>query len=132
MHTNITRADLEVFELTIGGVDVAIVKPHNHLMGTTWDAIEAAARALLGDRQVMLVGREQAVATPALPDFISYDEAARVLTVYGIRYSVEMLESLGMGFPLNTPLQIVSREDGLLTLQRIEPPPAEQQQQEGA
>ena len=41
-------------------------------------------------------------------------------TIEGIRYSAELFRQLGRLIPLNEPFVIVSREDGVLVIQRYE------------
>ena len=46
----------------------------------------------------------------------SYDEARDVLTIEGIRYSGELFRGIGLETPVGAWIQIVKREDGVVTL----------------
>jgi hypothetical protein len=46
----------------------------------------------------------------------SYDAIRDVLTIEGVQYSGGLFREFGLG-PLNRPLKIIKREDGLVTVQ---------------
>lgn len=65
------------------------------------------------------VAEEVAEATQFSPLQFSYDEAADVLTVEGIRYSGDMFRILGGMMPVGETFEIVARADGVLTVKAI-------------
>jgi hypothetical protein len=50
----------------------------------------------------------------------SYDPDKDQITIEGIHYSGSMFRDLG-GFPIGEVIEIVEREDGVLTVKRYEP-----------
>lgn len=50
----------------------------------------------------------------------SYNRQEDVLDVEGIRYAGEMFRMVGFGAPANTPLKILKRDDGVLTMVLME------------
>jgi hypothetical protein len=53
---------------------------------------------------------------PALHEHIQIDDAADVITIYGIRYSGELFRGLGFDLRPDQSFQIVKREDGVITI----------------
>lgn len=51
----------------------------------------------------------------------AYDRANDLLTVEGVTYAGEVFRQLGALAPLDTPLKIMSRGDGVITLVLMEP-----------
>lgn len=52
---------------------------------------------------------------------MSYDEASDILTIEGIRYAGELFRQFGKVMPLNTPLKLLSRDNGVLVVAQMEP-----------
>lgn len=50
-------------------------------------------------------------------DFIKIDIDHRIITIFGIRYSMEIFRHLGLG-ELGSWIQIVRRENGVVTCER--------------
>lgn len=48
---------------------------------------------------------------------ITIDFEQKVITVYGVRYALEIFEHLGLG-PIGSWVRIVKREDGVVTCER--------------
>jgi hypothetical protein len=64
---------------------------------------------------------------------IDIDLESHVITLYGVRYALELFEHIGVG-PVGTWLRIVKREDGVVTLERKpggERIPEDQEQDDG-
>jgi hypothetical protein len=53
----------------------------------------------------------------ARPDWLEYDPADHILTIYGVKYSGDLFSGLGLG-PVGMSFTILAREDGALTLCR--------------
>ena len=53
----------------------------------------------------------------ARPDWLEYDPADHILTIYGVKYSGDLFSGLGLG-PVGMSFTILAREDGSLTLCR--------------
>ena len=51
------------------------------------------------------------------PNWLDYDPAKDILTIYGVKYSGELFSGLGLG-PVGMSFTILAREDGALTLCR--------------
>lgn len=49
---------------------------------------------------------------------LQVSDDCRVLTIYGIRYAIELFEHLGIA-PIGSRIEIVSREDGVVTLRKL-------------
>jgi len=56
-------------------------------------------------------------ASTARPDWLEYDPADHILTIYGVKYSADLFSGLGLG-PVGMSFTILAREDGALTLCR--------------
>ncbi|MBD8632777.1 hypothetical protein IFT74_15540 [Oxalobacteraceae sp. CFBP 8755] len=56
-------------------------------------------------------------ASTARPDWLEYDAAKHILTIYGVKYSGDLFSGLGLG-PVGMSFTILAREDGALTLCR--------------
>ena len=53
---------------------------------------------------------------------IAFDDAQKVLTINGVKYSYGLFSALGLGgVPEGHVLRIVKREEGMLTIQRLYP-----------
>lgn len=53
---------------------------------------------------------------------LAYDRANDVLTVHGIRYAAQLFQALGIGgLQPGQVFKIVSRDDGTLTVERLDP-----------
>ena len=65
-------------------------------------------------------------------DLIKIDIDHRIITIHGIRYSMEIFAHLGLG-ELGSWIRIVRREDGVVTCERApvgEAPPEDDAQQD--
>lgn len=52
---------------------------------------------------------------------IDYDGVSDIVTIEGIRYAGELFRQFGSVMPLNTPLKIIERTDGVLAIAQMEP-----------
>lgn len=57
---------------------------------------------------------------PKLHEHIQTDDAADVITIYGIRYSGELFRGLGFDLRPGRSFRILKRENGVVTI-RVEP-----------
>lgn len=49
---------------------------------------------------------------------LQVSDDGRILTLYGVKYAIELFEHLGVG-PIGSRIEIVSREDGAVTVKRL-------------
>lgn len=56
---------------------------------------------------------------PMVPDWVSYDDATEVLTIDGIKFDRRFFQFLGQD-EMGTVGRIVRRENGVVTVQKIE------------
>lgn len=56
---------------------------------------------------------------------LQLSDDGRTVTIFGIRYDIELFRHMGTG-PLGSHIELVNREDGVVTLRRLtdEPEPA--------
>jgi hypothetical protein len=66
---------------------------------------------------VVEVPAEPGAGRTAHPNWLDYDPAKDILTIYGVKYSGELFSGLGLG-PVGMSFTILAREDGALTLCR--------------
>lgn len=57
----------------------------------------------------------------ALKDNIVIDDAMDTVTVFGIKYSGALFRSFGFGFNTEDYFRIAKREDGVITLEKVDP-----------
>jgi hypothetical protein len=51
----------------------------------------------------------------------AYDPTADTITIYGVKYAMELFKHLGIG-PVGRWLRVIKREDGVITLEQKEEP----------
>ena len=86
-----------------------------------WTRTMKAARAAL--RTALAEQPEQ----EPTPDWISYNKHSDVVTIRGRRYSAALFDERGFGSPPGTLLRIVEGPADVVTLERVEGHPAEQE-----
>ncbi len=55
----------------------------------------------------------------SISENVQIDEASQTITIYGIRYSIEVFRGLGLTMPLFSRFQLEKREDGVITIRRV-------------
>jgi hypothetical protein len=71
-----------------------------------------------GVPRVVLLEQLAGALTVIEPSNMEISGDARILTLYGIRYAIELFEHIGVG-PVGSCIEIVSRDDGVVTLKRL-------------
>lgn len=49
---------------------------------------------------------------------LQVSEDGEIVTIFGVRYAIELFRHLAIG-PIGSRIEIVSREDGIVTLKRL-------------
>ena len=66
--------------------------------------------------------RVERLETALTEDDIIIDRDKEIVTIYGIRYAMDLFRAIGCdGLPIGACLKIVTREDGVVTLERVYP-----------
>jgi hypothetical protein len=90
---------------------------HDGLVAVTRAFCDTAADYSAGIPPVFAIAPATTGASTARPDWLEYDPADHILTIYGVKYSADLFSGLGLG-PVGMSFTILAREDGALTLRR--------------
>jgi hypothetical protein len=90
---------------------------HDGLMAVTRAFCDTADDYSAGILPVFAIAPAATSASTAHPNWLDYDPAKDILTIYGVKYSSELFSGLGLG-PVGMSFTILAREDGALTLCR--------------
>jgi len=90
---------------------------HDGLVAVTRAFCDTADDYSAGIPPVFAIAPATTGASTARPDWLEYDPADHILTIYGVKYSADLFSGLGLG-PVGMSFTILAREDGALTLCR--------------
>jgi hypothetical protein len=107
--------------------------PRHAMFGLVVDEIEALKESIGTQTSVAdlerriaametTIGNALGTVTASWPEWLSYDKEQDVLTVYGMHYAPSLFKEWSItGAKLGTTVRIVSRDDGVVTLQSVDP-----------
>jgi hypothetical protein len=90
---------------------------HDGLVAVTRAFCDTADGYSAGILPVFAIAPATTGASTARPDWLEYDPADHIVTIYGVKYSGDLFSGLGLG-PVGMSFTILAREDGALTLCR--------------